>query len=118
MCLRNSGCCLYRVNPTENNRLVFKMYLDCRKLCGTHRIFEDEQNEVKVHELIHTEHGDIADESGDQPCEDDEGNTQWPGNSWLSQDSCNICTCPGRTITTNLLSYWRGIRLLSNQISP
>jgi len=68
------------------------------KLCGTHRIFEDEQNEVKVHELIHTEHGDIADESGDQPCQDDEGNTQWPGNSWLSQDSCNICTCPGNGV--------------------
>ena len=62
-------------------------------------MYENEADQVKVHEVIHTDQGDIVDESGDQPCKDEDDNTQWPGNSWLSKDSCNICTCPGRKNT-------------------
>jgi len=65
------------------------------KFCGEHRMYENKVDQVKVHELIHTEEGTIVDESGDQPCKDEDDKTQWPGNSWLSKDSCNICTCPG-----------------------
>ena len=59
-------------------------------------MYENKVDQVKVHELIHTDEGTIVDESGDQPCKDEDDKTQWPGNSWLSKDSCNICTCPGR----------------------
>jgi len=65
------------------------------KLCGVHRTYENEKDQVKVHEFIHNEHGTIVDESGDQYCKDDKGNTQWPGNTWLTEDSCNVCHCIG-----------------------
>jgi len=37
----------------------------------------------------------VVDESGDQPCEDYQGNTRFPGSVWLTGDSCNNCMCPG-----------------------
>ena len=69
-------------------------YNNYRMVCGEHRLYVDEEDQVKVHELVHKE-DTIVDESGDKPCYDMNNNTQWPGNSWLSQDSCNICTCLG-----------------------
>jgi len=88
------------------------------KFCGEHRMYENEVDQVKVHELIHTDEGTIVDESGDQPCKDDDDNTKWPGESWLSKDSCNICNCPGNgtsPICTQMGCRVRLERLLSNQ---
>jgi len=36
----------------------------------------------------------IADETGDSPCIIN-GETKFPGDSWLTEDSCNICECTG-----------------------
>jgi hypothetical protein len=36
----------------------------------------------------------IVDETGDSPCTVN-GVTKFPGDSWLTEDSCNICTCTG-----------------------
>jgi len=36
----------------------------------------------------------IADESGDSPCRVN-GETKFPGVTWLTEDNCNICTCTG-----------------------
>lgn len=46
-------------------------------------------------ELQELDGGLIVDESGDQPCTDEDGKTQFPGASWLTGDSCNICVCHG-----------------------
>jgi len=64
-------------------------------VCGEHRLYVSEEDQVKVHELIHKEGDTMVDEAGEKPCYDMKNNTQWPGNSWLSDDSCNICTCLG-----------------------
>jgi len=37
----------------------------------------------------------MVDESGDQPCTDRQNITHLPGADWLTEDSCNICTCTG-----------------------
>jgi len=34
-------------------------------------------------------------ETGDTPCTDKEGKKRMPGDTWLTQDSCNICQCLG-----------------------
>jgi len=65
------------------------------KFCGEHRFYENEEDMVKVHEVIETKEGSIVDESKDQTCKDEDNNTKWSGSSWLSKDSCNICYCPG-----------------------
>merc|ERR1711874_537400 len=39
--------------------------------------------------------GSIVDESGDQPCSDHNGESRNPGDTWLTEDSCNICSCKG-----------------------
>jgi len=44
--------------------------------------------------LIKTEHGTYVDESGDSPCNVN-GQTKFPGDSWLTEDNCNICECTG-----------------------
>jgi len=36
----------------------------------------------------------IVDETGDSPCTVN-GVTKFPGDSWLTEDSCNICECTG-----------------------
>lgn len=68
-------------------------------VCGKHRKFVDEEDLAEVHEVVHevghAKIDTVVDELGDQPCYDYNNKTQWLGNSWLSQDSCNICTCPG-----------------------
>jgi len=88
--------------------------------CGEHRMYENEADQVKVHELIHTDEGTIVNESEDQPCTDEDNNTQWPGNSWLSKDSCNICTCPGNgtsPICTQMGCRVRLERLLQSNLT-
>jgi len=88
-------------------------------VCGEHRLYVDEDDQVEVHELIHKEDA-IADESGDKPCYDMNNNTQWPGNSWLSQDSCNICTCLGNgsePLCTRMGCRVRLERLLQSNLS-
>ena len=61
-------------------------------------MFVDEEDQVEVHEVVHAKVDTVVDESGDQPCYDYDNNTQLPGNSWLSKDSCNICTCTGKKL--------------------
>ena len=61
-------------------------------------MFVDEEEQAEVHEVVHAKEDTVVEESGDQPCYDDDNTTQWPGSSWLSQDSCNICTCPGSRV--------------------
>merc|ERR1711874_90937 len=39
--------------------------------------------------------GSIVDESGDQPCRDHNNESRNPGDTWLTEDSCNICSCKG-----------------------
>ena len=80
---------------THYSKYVCDAYNPYRMVCGEHRLYVDEEDQVMVHELIHKEEDTIVDESGDKPCYDMNNNTQWPGNSWLSEDSCNICTCTG-----------------------
>jgi len=93
----------------------------CTELsCGEHRVYENEKDQVKVHELIHTKEGTIVDESGDQPCTDQNNKTQWPGSSWLSPDSCNVCTCMGNgslPVCTKMGCRVRLERLLQTNLS-
>ena len=71
-------------------------------VCGEHRMFVDEEDQAEVHEVVHevvhAKVDTVVDESGDQPCYDYDNTEQLQGSSWLSQDSCNICTCPGRKL--------------------
>ena len=63
-----------------------------RKFCGEHRGWTDEANNAEVEEVSHNQ---VAEE-GDIPCRDAVTNQdRMPGDSWLSEDSCNICTCTG-----------------------
>ena len=40
-------------------------------------------------------------ELGDQTCRDLVSNTEkMPGDTWLSEDGCNICVCKGENIST------------------
>ena len=39
-------------------------------VCGEHRLYVNEEDQVKVHELIHKEGDAFVDESGDKPCYD------------------------------------------------
>lgn len=62
------------------------------KFCGEHRGWTDEANNAEVEEISHNQ---VAEE-GDIPCRDAVTNQdRMPGDSWLSEDSCNICTCTG-----------------------
>lgn len=46
-------------------------------------------------DIIKTPNGDIVDETGDSPCRLENGSTKFPGDTWLTEDSCNACTCTG-----------------------
>eukprot|EP00090_Calanus_glacialis_P020063 TRINITY_DN3084_c0_g1_i1.p1 TRINITY_DN3084_c0_g1~~TRINITY_DN3084_c0_g1_i1.p1 ORF type:complete len:278 (+),score=46.77 TRINITY_DN3084_c0_g1_i1:108-941(+) len=148
-CMEHGGACTRKfclkkeertlsscVDADGNAKLLDEAWLDkdgCNKcvcgilgavctemFCGEHRMYENEADQVKVHEVIHTDQGDIVDESGDQPCKDEDDNTQWPGNSWLSKDSCNICTCPGNgtsPICTQMGCRVRLERLLQSNLT-
>eukprot|EP00092_Neocalanus_flemingeri_P030677 GFUD01033309.1.p1 GENE.GFUD01033309.1~~GFUD01033309.1.p1 ORF type:complete len:278 (-),score=57.91 GFUD01033309.1:206-1039(-) len=124
------------VDGDGNNKALDEAWLDkdgCNKcvcgilgavctemFCGEHRMYENEADQVKVHELIHTDEGTIVDESRDQSCKDDDDNTQWSGSSWLSKDSCNICTCPGNgtsPICTQMGCRVRLERLLQSNLT-
>ncbi|XP_023346184.1 kielin/chordin-like protein [Eurytemora carolleeae] len=48
-----------------------------------------------VEKKAKTELGDIVDETGDSPCRLNDGVTKFPGDIWLTEDSCNVCTCTG-----------------------
>lgn len=39
--------------------------------------------------------GEVVDETGDSPCRGEDGTTKFPGETWLTSDQCNICTCTG-----------------------
>ena len=63
-----------------------------RKFCGEHRGWTDEANNAEIEEFSHNQ----VEEEGDIPCRDAVTNQdRMPGDSWLSEDSCNICTCTG-----------------------
>merc|ERR1711874_542989 len=63
------------------------------KFCGDHIQFDDA--DAKIDEIVKTEGGSIVDESGDQPCRDHNNESRNPGDTWLTEDSCNICSCKG-----------------------
>jgi len=66
-----------------------------REYCGEHSSFTDNDKDAEINEFIHTKLGTVVNEDGDIPCRDYNGTEQWPGNSWLSADGCNICSCKG-----------------------
>ena len=45
--------------------------------------------------------GSIVDESGDRPCRDHNNESRNPGDTWLTEDSCNICSCKGQHLQPN-----------------
>jgi len=65
------------------------------QFCGEHRVWEDNAHDAHIDEFIHSKSGTFVDESGDQPCKDHENNERMPGDTWLSGDGCNVCTCKG-----------------------
>jgi len=68
------------------------------QFCGEHRHWEDNENDAHVDEFIHSKSGTMVDESGDQPCKDHEDVERMPGDTWLSGDGCNVCTCKGNGV--------------------
>ena len=73
--------------------------LYCRKFCGDHIQFDD--GDAKIDEIVKTEGGSIVDESGDRPCRDHNNESRNPGDTWLTEDSCNICSCKGQHLQPN-----------------
>ena len=71
----------------------------CRKFCGDHIQFDD--GDAKIDEIVNTEGGSIVDESGDRPCRDHNNESRNPGDTWLTEDSCNICSCKGQHLQSN-----------------
>ena len=58
-------------------------------------------NDAHIDEIIHTKEGSVVPELGDQTCRDLVSNTEkMPGDTWLSEDGCNICVCKGENIST------------------
>ena len=45
--------------------------------------------------------GEIVVESGDRPCKDHNNEDRNPGDTWLTGDSCNICSCKGKQLHLN-----------------
>ena len=66
----------------------------CRKLCGDHIQFDD--GDAQIDEIVHSKEGSYVDESGDQPCRDHNNEHRNPGDTWLTEDSCNVCSCKGK----------------------
>merc|ERR1711874_745020 len=95
------------VDPTGKERTVGDSWLDrcnkclcgplgavcTEKFCGDHIQFDDA--DAKIDEIVNAEGGSIVDESGDQPCRDHNNESRNPGDTWLTEDSCNICSCKG-----------------------
>jgi len=63
------------------------------KFCGQHKQFED--GDAQIDEIVHDQRGSFVSETGDQQCRDHENKPHNPGETWLTEDSCNICSCKG-----------------------
>ena len=82
-----------------------------RKFCGEHRGWTDEANNAEIEEFSHNQ----VEEEGDIPCRDAVTNQdRMPGDSWLSEDSCNICTCTG--INTHIHIHFLNTRMTFKMI--
>ena len=92
-CVQELATILGPQNPTQRSCDVrYVMVCKFRKFCGEHRGWTDEANNAEIEEFSHNQ----VEEEGDIPCRDAVTNQdRMPGDSWLSEDSCNICTCTG-----------------------
>ena len=64
------------------------------KACGQHHQFDD--GDAHIDEVVYNQQASKTEAVGNQQCRDHRNQPRQPGETWLTEDSCNVCSCKGK----------------------
>ena len=64
------------------------------KVCGQHHQFDD--GDAHIDEVVYNQQASKTEAVGNQQCRDHRNQPRQPGETWLTEDSCNVCSCKGK----------------------